>query len=184
MQEHRDHELCGVPATPDVNNPVGSQTRAKLSRAVAAAFLGGVPTARHLEVLPYDLWGQRRCFPGGLGRSCTGCDPNYTSILSLANGVINFGSSTKISAITDGTSNTFLMAERNFHLIEPKTAQSVWYFWFSGAYSDTMFTTLYPSIHQGDPVRAAAERQHPGRRQCHRGIRRQQPSRRRQFCVL
>ena len=82
-----------------------------------------------------------RSVPSG---SCTGCDPNYTSILGLANGVINFGSSTKISAITDGTSNTFLMAERNFHLIEPKTAQAVWYFWFSGAYSDTMFTTLYP----------------------------------------
>ena len=29
-------------------------------------------------------------------------------------------------------------------MLEPKTAQSVWYFWFSGAYSDTMFTTLYP----------------------------------------
>ena len=36
------------------------------------------------------------------------------------------------------------MAERNFHLLQPEAAQQVWFFWFSGAYSDTMFTTLYP----------------------------------------
>ena len=73
-----------------------------------------------------------------------GCDPNYSSYLSQATGVIHFGSSTKISAITDGTSNTFLMAERNFHLLYPTAAQQVWFLFFSGAYSDTMFTTLYP----------------------------------------
>jgi len=71
-------------------------------------------------------------------------DPNYASVLSQANGVINFGSTTKIASITDGTSNTFMLAERNFHGLQPVGAQQVWFFWFSGAYSDTMFTTLYP----------------------------------------
>ncbi len=74
----------------------------------------------------------------------SGVDPNYSSIVAQANGVIHFASATKLSSITDGTSNTFLLAERNFHSLQPVAAQQVWFYWFSGAYSDTMFTTLYP----------------------------------------
>jgi len=73
-----------------------------------------------------------------------GVDANYSAALSQATGVIHFGSATKISAITDGTSNTFLLAERNFRLLQPAAAKDVWFLYFSGAYSDTMFTTLYP----------------------------------------
>ncbi len=73
-----------------------------------------------------------------------GVDPNYSTTLSQATGVIHFGSTTTMASITDGTSNTFLIGERNFRLLQPPAAKSVWFFWFSGAYSDTMFTTLFP----------------------------------------
>src|SRR5207245_2811345 len=43
-----------------------------------------------------------------------GVDPNYAAIMGQATGVIHFGSTAKLAAITDGTSNTFLLAERNF----------------------------------------------------------------------
>jgi len=74
----------------------------------------------------------------------SGVDPNYSTLMGIANGVIHFGSTTRIQAITDGTSNTFLLGERNFRRIQPAAAKDVWMLWFSGAYSDTMFTTLYP----------------------------------------
>ncbi|MHC5540444.1 DUF1559 family PulG-like putative transporter, partial [Singulisphaera rosea] len=73
-----------------------------------------------------------------------GADPNYTTILSQASGVTYFGSTTSIQSITDGTSNTFLIGERAFNKLQPAAAKQVWFFWFSGAYSDTMFSTLYP----------------------------------------
>ncbi len=71
-------------------------------------------------------------------------DPNYSSIVASATGIIHFGSATRLASITDGTSNTMLMGERNFFKIRPEAAKSVWMLWFSGAYSDTMFSTLYP----------------------------------------
>jgi prepilin-type N-terminal cleavage/methylation domain-containing protein/prepilin-type processing-associated H-X9-DG protein len=72
-----------------------------------------------------------------------GVDPNYSLAMSQATGVIHFGSTTKLGAITDGTSNTFLLGERNFRMIQPAAAKDVWFLWFSGAYSDTMFSALY-----------------------------------------
>jgi hypothetical protein len=44
-------------------------------------------------------------YPVGPAGTCVGCDPNYSSILGQANGVINFGSTTRLASITDGTSN-------------------------------------------------------------------------------
>jgi prepilin-type N-terminal cleavage/methylation domain-containing protein/prepilin-type processing-associated H-X9-DG protein len=133
------------PSDPDVSSPtVTNNPRSYLGSC------SGIPAGVQANTWKFyhvTYGGNAGVFPAapvGPSGSCTGCDPNYSSILSQANGVINFGSSTRISAITDGTSNTFLLAERNFHSLEPHTAQSVWYFWFSGAYSDTMFTTLYP----------------------------------------
>jgi prepilin-type N-terminal cleavage/methylation domain-containing protein/prepilin-type processing-associated H-X9-DG protein len=70
-------------------------------------------------------------------------DPNYSSIVGSANGVIFFGSNVGISGVTDGTSNTFLLAERNFAKMTPAN-QPVWFYWFSGAYSDTMWSTVWP----------------------------------------
>ncbi|MFO0890288.1 MAG: DUF1559 domain-containing protein [Isosphaeraceae bacterium] len=71
-------------------------------------------------------------------------DPNYSSTVASATGIIHFGSATRLSSITDGTSNTVLLGERNFFKIRPEAAKQVWMLWFSGAYSDTMFSALYP----------------------------------------
>ncbi|QDV34213.1 DUF1559 family PulG-like putative transporter [Tautonia plasticadhaerens] len=73
-----------------------------------------------------------------------GVDPNYSAIVSKANGTIHFGSQVPLSAIRDGTSNTLLLGERAFSRILPPESKDVWFLWFSGAYSDTMFTTLFP----------------------------------------
>ena len=43
--------------------------------------------------------------------------------MGQATGVIHFGSTTRLQSITDGTSNTFLLGERNFRLIQPATAK-------------------------------------------------------------
>jgi prepilin-type N-terminal cleavage/methylation domain-containing protein/prepilin-type processing-associated H-X9-DG protein len=132
------------PSDPDVAMPT--------STTMPRNFLGGCSGVSGTFADPWKFYhvtyagsaGVFPAYPVGPSGSCTGCDPNYSSILSQANGVINFGSTTKVASITDGTSNTFLLAERNFHLLQPAAAQTVWFFWFSGAYSDTMFTTLYP----------------------------------------
>ena len=75
-------------------------------------------------------------------------DPNCTSAnfsaqLAQANGVVYFYSKTTIASITDGTSNTILMAEDALGL-ENSGDQNQWQWWTSGNYSDTMFTTMYP----------------------------------------
>jgi prepilin-type processing-associated H-X9-DG protein len=133
------------PSDPDVNMPVVTNTPRSFLGGCSGVAGGAQPgTWKFYHVSYGGNAGVYPAAPVGPQGSCTGCDPNYSSILSQANGVINFGSATRIANITDGTSNTFLLAERNFHLLEPTTAQSVWYFWFSGASSDTMFTTLYP----------------------------------------
>ncbi len=67
----------------------------------------------------------------------------FNTLLSQANGIFNFYSRTTIAAITDGTSNTMLMAEYAWG----KTSagdQVCWGWWSSGNYADTMYTTLYP----------------------------------------
>ena len=73
-----------------------------------------------------------------------GVDPNYGALTGQANGVMYFGSATRLASITDGTSNTFLIAERDFTKIRPVGAKDVWFLWFSSAFSDTMFLTFFP----------------------------------------
>jgi prepilin-type N-terminal cleavage/methylation domain-containing protein/prepilin-type processing-associated H-X9-DG protein len=130
------------PSDPDVSQPVQA--------AIPRNYLGscsGVPGGQTYNP-PWLLY--HASYGGSAGvlpaypNAPQGVDPNYAAYLSQATGVIHFGSSTRLSAITDGTSNTFLLAERNFHLLQPAAAQQVWFLFFSGAYSDTMFTTLYP----------------------------------------
>jgi len=70
-------------------------------------------------------------------------DANFSSRLTQAQGITNFYSAVSIGAISDGTSNTLLFGEKNFAKLHPDF-QNVWYEWFSGAYSDSAFTTLFP----------------------------------------
>jgi prepilin-type N-terminal cleavage/methylation domain-containing protein/prepilin-type processing-associated H-X9-DG protein len=73
-----------------------------------------------------------------------GIDANYSSIVSAGNGIISFGSAVTIGGITDGTSNTFLVGEKNYSKSKPTTLQSTTMFWFSGYPSDSGTTTLFP----------------------------------------
>jgi prepilin-type N-terminal cleavage/methylation domain-containing protein/prepilin-type processing-associated H-X9-DG protein len=106
-----------------------------------------------------------------------GVDPNYGALTGQANGVIYFGSATRLSSISDGTSNTFLIGERDFSKIQPQAAKDVWFLWFSSAFSDTMFFTFFPVNPYnkvaiptdtnspwggGNAFTAAASSQHPG----------------------
>lgn len=98
----------------------------------------------------------------------------FYSYLGNAMGIFNFYSHTTIAAITDGTSNTMLMAEWAYGKMN-QGDQACWGWWCSGNYSDTMFTTLYPLNPfkkdpnvNGDPginadmYTAAASSFHPG----------------------
>jgi prepilin-type N-terminal cleavage/methylation domain-containing protein/prepilin-type processing-associated H-X9-DG protein len=109
-----------------------------------------------------------------------GIDANYSSIVTAGNGVIYFGSAVPISGITDGTSNTLLIGERNFSKAKPTSLQSTTMFWFSGYPSDTGVTSLFPIntwklqppsftapyestyLDLGNPSTLAAGSNHPG----------------------
>jgi prepilin-type N-terminal cleavage/methylation domain-containing protein/prepilin-type processing-associated H-X9-DG protein len=68
------------------------------------------------------------------------------AVVQAHNGVIYNDSAVKISAITDGTSNTFLFAEHSKSLLfqlDPAYAVSDGC-WQSGRWYDTLFATLYP----------------------------------------
>jgi hypothetical protein len=58
------------------------------------------------------------------------------------NGVVYALSHVRLANITDGTSNTFLFAERA-HGKLPASDRITWNWWTSGVYGDTMFTTFY-----------------------------------------
>lgn len=107
-----------------------------------------------------------------------GIDAGFAAKVAQGIGVFNFYSNTTIGSITDGTSNTFLMGEKNFDKL-PQNYKLVWMEWYSGAYSDTYFTTLFPMNSWkifpasqtgvdssmpggGNPQTAAAGSNHPG----------------------
>jgi prepilin-type N-terminal cleavage/methylation domain-containing protein/prepilin-type processing-associated H-X9-DG protein len=58
------------------------------------------------------------------------------------NGIVYYLSHVTLQAITDGTSNTFLFAERG-HGKFPANDLNCWNWWTSGNYGDTMFSTFY-----------------------------------------
>jgi prepilin-type N-terminal cleavage/methylation domain-containing protein/prepilin-type processing-associated H-X9-DG protein len=58
------------------------------------------------------------------------------------NGLVYYLSHVSLAAVTDGTSNTFLAAERG-HGRFPAADVYCWNWWTSGNYGDTMFCTLY-----------------------------------------
>ena len=58
------------------------------------------------------------------------------------NGLVYYLSHVSIAAVTDGTSNTFLAAERGHGRFPGADVQN-WNWWSSGNYGDTMFNTFY-----------------------------------------
>jgi prepilin-type N-terminal cleavage/methylation domain-containing protein/prepilin-type processing-associated H-X9-DG protein len=58
------------------------------------------------------------------------------------NGLVYYLSHVPLQAITDGTSNTFMVGERA-HGKFPPSDVNCWNWWTSGNYGDTMFNTLY-----------------------------------------
>ena len=67
----------------------------------------------------------------------------FGTLTAQANGLFNFYSNYTIAAVTDGTSNTFLMAEVAYGKMNVGD-QACWAWWDSGNYADSMFCTLYP----------------------------------------
>jgi len=58
------------------------------------------------------------------------------------NGVVYYLSHVSLAGVTDGTSNTFLFAERG-HGRFPASDVNCWNWWTSGNYGDTMFNTFF-----------------------------------------
>jgi prepilin-type N-terminal cleavage/methylation domain-containing protein/prepilin-type processing-associated H-X9-DG protein len=57
-------------------------------------------------------------------------------------GIFYTGSATRIASITDGTSNTFLVAETAHGMIAPAD-QPWWHHWFAGDHGDTEIDAMY-----------------------------------------
>jgi prepilin-type N-terminal cleavage/methylation domain-containing protein/prepilin-type processing-associated H-X9-DG protein len=66
-----------------------------------------------------------------------------TIVRANMNGVFYAYSVTKISSITDGTSNTIMFGEHT-RAIENTTDQTCWHWWTSGNYGDTICTAFFP----------------------------------------
>jgi prepilin-type N-terminal cleavage/methylation domain-containing protein/prepilin-type processing-associated H-X9-DG protein len=77
------------------------------------------------------------------GRFQDASNPNFGALIAQANGIFYFYSRVSIAGITDGTSNTFLLAEYAWSKVN-RADQLCWAWWTSGNYADSMFTTLYP----------------------------------------
>ncbi len=64
-------------------------------------------------------------------------------MIPFSKGIFYTGSATPIAAITDGTSNTFLIAETAHGMIAPAD-RLWWHHWFAGDHGDTEIDTMYP----------------------------------------
>jgi prepilin-type N-terminal cleavage/methylation domain-containing protein/prepilin-type processing-associated H-X9-DG protein len=110
--------------------------------------------------LPSGNWIQ--CYSSYAGNAGT-WDYGYATfkgpnIFAMYNGTIYNDSTVKISAVTDGTSNTFLFAEHSHFMA---TLNDPYYYvsdnsWQSGRWYDTLFCTLYPmnTNLQANPIAA------------------------------
>jgi prepilin-type processing-associated H-X9-DG protein len=98
--------------------------------------------------LPSGNWTQAFTSYGGNAGTFTFGFEFFMSptVLGYFNGVIYNDSAVKISAITDGTSNTFVFGEHSkghLYILDPGYAVSD-NCWNSGRWYDTLFSTLYP----------------------------------------
>jgi prepilin-type N-terminal cleavage/methylation domain-containing protein/prepilin-type processing-associated H-X9-DG protein len=132
------------PSDPEVSQPIVTSTPRDVLGSCSGVS-GAQPFPWKLQHTSYGgNSGPIPITPVGPGGSLVGSDPNYQLQMSQAQGVINFGSTTTIGSITDGTSNTLLLGEKNFSKMTPAANKTVWFFFFSGANSDSMSTSMFP----------------------------------------
>ncbi|WZO99428.1 DUF1559 domain-containing protein [Isosphaeraceae bacterium EP7] len=77
--------------------------------------------------------------PRGVNPSAT---PNWGTMKANALGTIYMESSTSISSITDGTSNTLLFGEAFYGRLS-QADKDCWHWWIAGNYGDTIQSTTY-----------------------------------------
>ena len=87
-------------------------------------------------------------YAGCQGTWTLGVEPNdglakFQAFLNTTNGVVYPQSATRISSITDGTSNTLLFGERAYGILGGEDA-ATFFFWNSGWWGDTFVDTLFP----------------------------------------
>ena len=132
-----------------------SDVNALSPTAIAIGGSSSVPGySFNYMTLPPGGWMQQYCsYAGnagtwdfGYGSIPSGSDYYPPSVFQMYNGVIYNDSSTRISAITDGTSNTFMFME-NSHT-QRFTCDTYYALsdnsWNSGRWYDTLGSTLYP----------------------------------------
>ncbi len=137
----------------------------------AIAALGGTATIGKMQYNSYKA-NAGTWFAPGMQDYPT--DPTFSAVKAEANGLIYFYSSNTIASITDGTSNTLVLAESAYGKLGGQDA-IFFGWWTSGNYGDTMFTTLYPINPQSklggntntttvsiDTFESAASSFHPG----------------------
>jgi prepilin-type N-terminal cleavage/methylation domain-containing protein/prepilin-type processing-associated H-X9-DG protein len=88
----------------------------------------------------YNLPGSTDSMPttGPVTATC----PRYATLGRYPNGIFFWASKTSIANISDGTSNTILLAESAYGKMTTAD-QADWNWWGAGDYGDTIFTTLY-----------------------------------------
>ena len=123
--------------------------------AIANSLAFPVDAPRRIRRLAAQHAALSCCFssyPGSVGYftpypagrpSKPGTDPNEAAEIAQGNGVFYFGHAVSLAEISDGTSNTFLCGEHAYGLLRPLD-QQVWYWWHSGSYGDSGFTTQPP----------------------------------------
>jgi len=116
----------------------------RAQRLVTADSLGNTTTAVGgiigTKITSYKGNGGTYNYPSSVdGPGC----PRYAFVGRYSNGVFTWVSKTSIANIADGTSNTMLMTESAYGKMTTAD-QADWNWWGSGAYGDTIFTTLYP----------------------------------------
>jgi prepilin-type N-terminal cleavage/methylation domain-containing protein/prepilin-type processing-associated H-X9-DG protein len=140
--------ICGVQVNSlicpsDVKNEQVALPAARASSGVTPGW-----SFNEIYPLPPGNWTQAfTSYAGNAGTFTFGFTNLMPStVLSQFNGVIYNDSSVKISAITDGTSNTFIFGEHSkghLFILDPAYAVSD-NSWNSGRWYDTLFATLYP----------------------------------------
>jgi prepilin-type N-terminal cleavage/methylation domain-containing protein/prepilin-type processing-associated H-X9-DG protein len=116
---------------------------------IAAIWCPSDPKVTQLSTQDFS-WGMRFTSYKGCsgtwfspGRYQDPACPVFSQAFAQANGMFYFYSAVTISGITDGTSNTMMMAEVAYGKVNSGD-QACWAWWNSGNYADSMFTTLYP----------------------------------------